>query len=213
MEIHPGGLRAAESGQNGAMNSHNPEDRSDAGSPPSHDEPDIDLEDDFMTEVDESEIAATEVDVLAPTETLAPSYSVDRDNSLVGFVETFNARDWEGVSDLLAEDVTSDFFQATSAEVLIEGMIDLMLRYPTLVVTRGDLGHDPVAAAWLLDQDLERYGLVGYFRIEVDEGDEPLIANLEYIEEVPDTPDSVFEPPQGTEIDEWEDWNLAESGE
>ncbi len=172
----------------------------------------IDLVSDPVSQIDE-DIAATEDDALAPTEPLVPSYAVDRDNSLVGFVETFNARDWEGVSDLLAEDVTSDFFQATTAEDLIEGMIDLMLRYPTLVVTRGDLGHDPVAAAWLLDQELERYGLVGYFRIELDEGDEPLIANLEYIEEVPDTPDAVFESPEGTEIDEWENWNLAESGE
>ncbi len=185
------------------MTSQNPEDRPDSF-PPSQNPNGEPFEEDWI------DVAPTEP---ALTEPFAASYSVDRDNQLVGFVERFNARDWEGVSDLLAEDVTSDFFQATTAEDLIEGMIDLMLRYPTLVVTRGDLGHDPVAAAWLLDQDLERYGLVGYFRIEVDEGDEPLIANLEYIEEVPDTPNAVFESPEGTEIDEWEDWNLAESGE
>ena len=193
------------------MTSHDPQDRPDPGLPPSQDEPDTDLVNDPVEEVWEEDGAPTGEP--APTEPFVASYSVDRDNSLVGFVERFNARDWDGVSDLLAEDVTSDFFQATTAEDLIEGMIDLMLRYPTLVVTRGDLGHDPVAAAWLLDQDLERYGLVGYFRIEVDESDEPLIANLEYIEEVPDTPNAVFESPEGTEIDEWEDWNLAESGE
>lgn len=195
------------------MSSQNPEDRPDSGTTPSQDEADIDLDNDSLTEFDEDDLVAEGEQALVHTDPVAPSYSVDRDNSLVGFVETFNARDWEGVSDLLAEDVTSDFFQATTAEDLIEGMIDLMLRYPTLVVTRGDLGHDPVAAAWLLDQDLERYGLVGYFRIEVDESDEPLIANLEYIEEVPDTPEAVFEAPEGTEIDEWEDWSLAESGE
>lgn len=202
------------------MTSHNPADRPGNGVSTSQDEPDIDLANDPVNEIDEEDIAATGPEEAlgptgepSPTDPLALSYSVDRDNSLVGFVETFNARDWEGVSDLLAEDVTSDFFQATTAEDLIEGMIDLMLRYPTLVVTRGDLGHDPVAAAWLLDQDLGRYGLVGYFRIEVDESDEPLIANLEYIEEVPDTPEAVFEAPESTEIDEWEDWSLAESGE
>jgi hypothetical protein len=202
------------------MTSQNPEDYPDAGTTSSQYEPDIDLVNDPVTEVGEEDTAASgPEEALAPTgepsptDPPIPSYSVDRDNSLVGFVEAFNARDWEEVSDLLAEDVTSDFFQATTAEDLIEGMIDLMLRYPTLMVTRGDLGHDPVAAAWLLDQDLERYGLVGYFRIELDDNEEPLIANLEYIEEVPNTPDAVFEPPEGTEIDEWEDWNLAESGE
>ena len=202
------------------MTSQNPEDSPDAGIAPSQDGPDIGFAIDPVTEVDEADTAAAGAEEAltitgepSPTEPLVPSYRVDLDNSLVGFVEAFNARDWEGVSDLLAEDVTSDFFQATAAADLIEGMIDLMLRYPTLVVTRGDLGHDPVAAAWLLDQDLERYGLVGYFRIEIDESDEPLIANLEYIEEVPDTPEAVFEPPEGTEIDEWEDWSLAESGE
>lgn len=197
-----------------------PEDLPDIYIPEPQAEPEIELERAPVTDVNEDDIAASDPEgplpptgERSPTEPLAPSYSVARDNSLVGFVDTFNSRDWEGVSDLLAEDVTSDFFQATTAEDLVEGMIDLMLRYPTLVVTRGDLGHDPVAAAWLLDQDLERYGLVGYFRIEVAESDEPLIANLEYIEEVPDTPDTVFEPPEGTEIDEWEDWSLAESGE
>jgi hypothetical protein len=149
----------------------------------------------------------------SPTAPLPESYSVELDNTLVGYVETFNARDWEGVTDLLAEDVTSEFFEASTAEELIDGMTDLILRYPTLIVTRGDLGHDPIAAAWLLDQELNRYGLVGYFRFELDDGDEPLIEILEYIEEVPDTPNAVFEPPEASEIAEWEDWSLAESGE
>jgi hypothetical protein len=182
--------------------------------------PDIDLENDLITEVDEDDIAVADPEEAlaptgepSPTEPLAESYTVHLDDALVGFVDAFNARDWEGVSDLLAEDVTSQFFQATNAEDLVEGTTDLMSRYPTLVVTRGDLGHEPVAAAWLLDQDLNRYGLVGYFRIELDESDEPLIGNLEYVEEVPDNPEAVLEPPEVAEIAEWEDWNLADSGE
>jgi hypothetical protein len=54
---------------------------------------------------------------------------------------------------------------------------------------------------------------VGYFRFELDDSDEPLIENLEYIMEIPDTPNAVFEPPEVSDIAEWDDWSLAESGE
>jgi hypothetical protein len=177
-------------------------------------EPDLDFERAPVTDVDEDDIAAADPEeALEPTAAPPESYSVELDNTLVGYVETFNARDWEGVSDLLAEDVTSEFFGASKAEELIDGMTDLILRYPTLVVTRGDLGRDPIAAAWLLDQELNRYGLVGYFRFELDDSDEPLIENLEYIMEIPDTPNAVLEPPEVSDIAEWDDWSLAESGE
>lgn len=196
----------------------NPEDLPDITQPQV--DPDFDFESDPVSDVDEDDIAAADPEeALAPTGEPSPttplpeSYNVELDNTLVGYVETFNARDWEGVSDLLAEDATSEFFQAANAEELVEGMTELLLRYPTLVVTRGDLGNDPVAAAWLLDQELNRYGLVGYFRFELDDGDEPLIENLEYIEEVPDTANAVLEPPEAADIAEWEDWSLAESGE
>jgi hypothetical protein len=202
------------------MYSKNPEDLPDFDIAQRQAEPDLDFESDPITKVDEDDIAAADPEkALAPTGKPSPTaplpelYSVELNNTLVGYVETFNARDWEGVTDLLAEDATSEFFQAANAEDLIEGITDLVLRYPTLVVTRGDLGNDPVAAAWLLDQELDRYGLVGYFRFGLDDGDEPLIENLEYIEELPDTPNAVFEPPEASDIAEWDDWSLAESGE
>jgi hypothetical protein len=194
-------------GKKNRMYPLNPEDLPDISQPQF--EPDLDFKSDPVTDVDEDDILADPKETSTPPE----SYSVDLDNTLVAYVETFNARDWEGVSDLLAADVTSEFFQAANAAELIEGMTDLILRYPTLVVTRGDLGHDPIAAGWLLDQELNRYGLVGYFRFELDDGDEPVISNLEYIEELPDTTDAVLEQPEAFEIAEWEDWNLAESGE
>lgn len=191
-----------------------PEDLPDIGIAKPQAEPDLDFERAPVTDVSEEDIAAADPEeTLAPTAAPPESYGVELDNTLVGYVETFNARDWEGVSDLLAEDVTSEFFGASKAEELIDGMTDLILRYPTLVVTRGDLGRDPIAAAWLLDQELNRYGLVGYFRFELDDSDEPLIENLEYIMEIPDTPNAVLEPPEVSDIAEWDDWSLAESGE
>lgn len=196
------------------MHPLNPEDLPDIEITKPQVDPGLDFEGATVTDVNEDDIAlAVPEEALAPTGALPESYSVELDNTLVGYVETFNARDWEGVSDLLAEDVRSEFFEASMAEELIDGMTDLVLRYPTLVVTRGDLGHDPIAAAWLLDQELNRYGLVGYFRFELDDSDEPLIENLEYIMEVPDTPNAVFEPPEVADIAEWDDWSLAESGE
>jgi len=194
----------------------NPEDLPDIDITRPQADPDLDFDSDPLTDVDEAadpEEALTPSGEPSPKAPLPESYSVELDNTLVGYVDSFNARDWDGITDLLAEDATSEFFQAANAEELVEGMTGLLLRYPTLVVTRGDLGNDPVAAAWLLDQELDRYGLVGYFRFELDDGDEPLIENLEYIEEVPVTPNAVFEPPEASEIAEWEDWSLAESGE
>lgn len=132
------------------------------------------------------------------------------DDVLVDFVDLFNARDWEGMTDLLAADVESGFFGNVTRADLIDALNDLILRYASLVVTRGDIGAQPVAAAWLLDQGTNGYDPVGYFTIALADGDDPRIGTVDYVEEVPDDEDVVLEVPDSGERNEWEDWSMEQ---
>lgn len=180
----------------------------------------IDFETDPVIALDEDQLDEDAVEAdLAPLdepaamEPLSTPENALLDDVLVGFVDLFNARDSEALSEMLAADASSEFFQGSTREEILEGMTDLSLRYPTLVLTRGDLGSDPIAPAWLLDQEDDSYELVGFFRVAIDETDEPSIVSVDYIDEVPDTGEAILEPPEGSERNEWEDWSITDSGE
>lgn len=124
------------------------------------------------------------------------------DNVLDSFIELVNARDFEAVCDLMAEDAEAPFLDATTAAGIAEGLGDLVLRYPTLVLTRGELGTEPIVATWIFHQDHDAYGLAGYFTAGWSDGDEPLIERLEYVEEFDDPDDLLVEAPEESEIPE-----------
>lgn len=178
----------------------------------------IDFETDPVTALDETtleegadELAA--LDQPAPMEPLSTPDNALLDDVLVGFVDLFNAKDFEALGEMLSPDASSQFFEGVTGNEIREGMFDFSLRFPTLVLTRGDLGSEPIAPAWLLDQEDDSYELVGYFRVEIDDSDEPSIVSVDYVEEVPDTEEVVLEPPEGSERNEWEDWSITDSGE
>lgn len=123
------------------------------------------------------------------------------------FVEILNARDLEGVAELLAPEVTSTVFGGGTPETVVEGMSDLLLRYPHLVTSRGEVGEEPVVVLWLPDEE-ERYRAVGYLDFAFEGG---LIEHLEYVDEVPS--DLLAEEPEGDELAEWDRWPGWDSGE
>lgn len=129
------------------------------------------------------------------------------DDALDEFVERVNARDLDGLGDLLASDVEAPFLQEVSRAGAVAGLNDLILRHPTLTLTRGDRGSDPMVAAWLFDSDQDRYDLVGYFSFELTGTEEALIQRLDYVEEFSDSDEMVVERPEKTELAEWEDWS------
>lgn len=143
---------------------------------------------------------------MTPDEPSRRIENADLDNALDEFVERVNARDLDGLGDLLASEVEAPFLQEASRTGAVAGLNDLILRYPTLTLTRGDRGSDPIVAAWLFDTDQDRYDLVGYFSFELT-ATGALIQRLDYIEEFSDSDDLIVESPDRTELAEWDDWS------
>ena len=179
-----------------------PDDWDDAGS--DTDPAEVDFEVDPVVIHDESDDEADATDD-GPSEGPDP----DLDNLVVEFVDLFNARDMEALAELFSADAEARFLHEASRPGVIEGIEDLVFRHPDVVTTRGDLGTDPVAAAWLLDADADHYRLCGYFAFDIADDEIPLIGRIELVEELPD--DSlVVETPDDSERPEWEDWTAQD---
>ena len=111
-------------------------------------------------------------------------------------VESVNARD----PDLLSLAV------ATLPHTLVDRLGLLSERQPRLMLTRGEVNAEPVAAVWLPDRN-ERYVQVGYLEFDLA-GDGARMTAVERPH-----PDLVAEAPAGFEVAEWESADLADSGE
>ncbi len=148
-----------------------------------------------------------EPDLVAPEdEETATGADPAAESALVEFVERFNARDVEGIEELLAPDAEADLLSARGREDLVEGLLELWERYPSLLLTRGEVGDEPVAAAWIADSERSDFDLLGILRFECTDG---LIDRFELTE----TPaDAVLERPDLTELNEWEDWRIVDEG-
>jgi hypothetical protein len=132
------------------------------------------------------------------------------DNVLDEFVELVNARDMEGLGELLASDAEAIFLGESSREGLVDGFSDLFLRNPTFLVTRGDLGVDPIVGVWTFDFEADRFDLIGYMVLEMSESDDGLLGRISYIDDVDEltgSDDLVVESPDRSELPEWEDWS------
>jgi len=88
--------------------------------------------------------------------------NADLDNALDEFVDLVNARDLDGLTELLASDVEADFLGEFSRDGVIAVFNDLFLRCPSLLVTRGDLGSRPMVAVWIFDREDDRFDPLGY---------------------------------------------------
>src|SRR5690606_22931062 len=80
---------------------------------------------------------------------------------------------------------------------MIDRALDVMERWPRLMLGRGEIGLEPVAAVWVPDDD-DRYALVGHLTFHIDHG----VARLEVVDEL--DPELTTAPPPGLEIAEWE---------
>ena len=165
----------------------------------------IDLESDPVDVRDVIEEDESQTD-LSPDE-LGAIDNVELDNVLDEFVEVFNARDLDGLGELLAPDAQSGLLGESSRTGVVEGFNDLLLRYPTLLVTRGDIGSDPIVAAWIFDQEADRFDPFGYFTLELGDSGEGRLQRVEYWDELPVSEDVVVEAPDRSDLPEWEDWS------
>jgi hypothetical protein len=139
-----------------------------------------------------------------------PEHRIDNaelDNALDEFVDVVNGRDLDGLLELLASDVRADFLGEGSPEGVVAGFNDLFLRNPTLLVTRADLGYEPLTAVWAFDLEADRFDPMGYITLEVSEDEPGLIQRIEYIEELSDSDDLVVEAPERSDLPEWDEWS------
>lgn len=133
--------------------------------------------------------------------------NADLDNATDEFVDMVNARDLDGLAELLAPDVESDFLGGMSREEVVDGLHDLLFRYPTLLTTRADLGPEPLVAVWTFDNEADRFDQFGFFTFEMTEEGEGLVRRIGYADELPDSDDLIVETPERSDLPEWEDWS------
>jgi hypothetical protein len=136
----------------------------------------------------------------------------DLDNVLDELADLVNARDLDGCTELLAPDAASEFLGGNSAATLVDGLGEMLLRNPSLILTRGETGTEPILAAWLFDSEEDGYDLVGYFTAELTETEERLIQQLEYVDEILDPDRLTVEVPEHTDLLEWDDWSTYAEG-
>ncbi len=144
------------------------------------------------------------LDDVVPEEDSDPDGSA-LDSALVEFVELLNARDLDDLAEMMASEVEAEFLGETSRGGVVGGLNDLLLRYPSLLLTRGDLGRQPIAVAWVFDPDDKRYDALGYFLVTLDDSD--LLKSLEYVGGLPDSENLVVETPEEADLPEWEEWS------
>lgn len=141
--------------------------------------------------------------------------------SLDEFVDFFNARDLEGLSELLDDGVSAPFFGGNDAETVMQGVGELILGYPGIIVTRGELGDEPVVVAWIPGQE-RVYRRMGYFRFTFTEDGEAAedpsvvdgelrIEHIDYSDEIDDG-SLLVEEPDPADMAEWESWQEWEEG-
>ncbi|HEX6220981.1 MAG TPA: nuclear transport factor 2 family protein [Acidimicrobiia bacterium] len=138
--------------------------------------------------------------------------NADLDNAIDEFVDLLNARDYEGLGDLLASDVEAEFLGGRSRDEVLDGWNDLILRYPTLLTTRADLGSDPIVAIWTFDDEADRFDQFGFLLFEMDETSEGLVQRISYAEEIADSDELVIETPERSDLPEWEEWSELDEG-
>jgi hypothetical protein len=168
----------------------------------------LDLEADAVSSVDEIDLdnLADEREGLTVDLPAPPNEGTGLEDLLDEFVELVNARDLDGLAEVLKPDVVADFLDSTSRFGVIDELSELVLRNSSLTLTRGELDLEPVAALWVLDQEKGVYDLIGFLTFEMsDSGD--LIQRMDYVDELPGVEDLVVETPDCLEIPEWEVWS------
>jgi hypothetical protein len=108
---------------------------------PTVEEPVIDFESDGLDVRGEAEANHLSSDFFSDDQTRRID-NADLDNTIDELVDVLNGRDLDGLSELLAADVEAGVLGESSRDGVVDGFNDLFLRYPTLLVTRGEIGSN-----------------------------------------------------------------------
>lgn len=139
------------------------------------------------------------------TTVIAESLVITNDSDLIDeFVEFFNARDLDGLASMLTDDVDAELVHALGSAGALEGLEDLFIREPLVLLTRGDADGDGIAVVW--HPGHAGYLQVGYLAFEFTDEDDDAdarITRIEYLEEI-NAEDLVVEEPDEIDVEEWE---------
>jgi hypothetical protein len=147
--------------------------------------------------------------------------SIDRDqpadagpeSTLDEFVDYLNARDLDGIAELLHPEVTFDTAGGSGSQAVADSLGELVLRNPGVVFTRGELGTEPVVVAWSPAGDHD-YAPMGSFSFTfLDEDGEALVEHIGYDDGPPDEDRLLAEEPDPADMPEGMDWEEWDSGE
>ena len=121
------------------------------------------------------------------------------------FVDAFNARDLEGVLDLVSADVEFEFGDPSveGREAMAEELVAIWERSPGVLLTRGFDDDSPCAVAWRPDEDggWARAALLCFDVVD------DLITLLEIPDDAETLASVTAEDPAGEEPDEWLEWD------
>lgn len=138
---------------------------------------------------------------------LDPESEPQAENFRDALVDAFNARDLDGVGELLGEEVTSDVFDGVGVDAALEGLSAFWIRYPRLVASRGDCEDDCVIALWLPGED-GKFHSVGFLELTIEDDS---IEHVTYVDD--DEAEMTAEPPDEGELAAWFDWAEWDRGE
>jgi hypothetical protein len=131
----------------------------------------------------------------------------EAENFRDALVDSFNARDLDGIVELVSDSVTSDMFEGSGVDAAIEGLSALWMRYPSLMASRGDCENDCVVALWLPDEE-GVFRSMGFLELTIEDDQ---IEHVTYIDD--DDADFHAEPPDEEQVEEWLDWAEWDRGE
>lgn len=129
-------------------------------------------------------------------------------NCLDAIVETFNARDLDGLLELVAEDCELPGLAGSDREGFAATLEDLWERRPTCLLTRGEFEDEPVGVLWELADGDTWWSIATVHVAEPNEGDVGLV---EFVDDAATLDRVVAQPPDG-DLDEGMRWREWEEG-
>ena len=126
------------------------------------------------------------------------------------FVEAFNARDLEGVTAIVDDEIECpDIRDGDGVGALSEEIEAIWERSPGAILTRAFLDDEPCAVGWLPDEDgcWSRAALVCF---DTHDG---MLTLVELPEDADALDRAEADDPTGEELDEWADWTEWDRGE
>ncbi len=138
-----------------------------------------------------------------------PAAAVAEADAIDTIAELFNARDLDGLMELLAPDAEVPGLLGYERDNVADALEDLWNRRPTCCVTRGAVDERPLGVLW--DHDGQRWWMLATVHVaDVDDG---VVGVIEVSDDAALLDSIQADPPDPDELQEgsrWEEWDEGE---